>query len=348
MKMLNLKNTAAALMAVLLSTNVYAMDNDEENRPTARTAALSPADTQEKDAFKAVIKRAVPDNDFNAIDTALRHAEGRPWFDQKGVDWILELATFQIRQNKQKPVNWLSASPDSPNIEDIIEKLLSRKGSVRPSLDCVVSVFTNSKDYLGDAKVAMIDYLAQQGAIQRVLGQINVNDTLSEASHHGRLSLVQSLLEGAPNQPLTNAIKSAAENGHLETFNYLLQHARDHGTFTKDLLNESLKSAANGYSSQYLTYNNYTPIRDLVNQLLNMGHQDGPTQEAVDTAFIIAAKNGLGGSELGNLRLVKIMLLDRATGKLRTGLRPSNEVINMCKTGHAYEDIADFLNTLNL
>jgi len=133
--------------------------------------------------------------------------------------------------------------------------------------------------------------------------------------------------------------------GHL---NDLLQDARDHGTFSPRLLDESLKSAVRGYWLELTTdQETLQQIRNIINQLLTMN--DGPTQEAVNSAFgdaVRSSANQFGG----DLRLLKIMLFNHETRQLRTGLRPTNEIIQFHRDRSYFTDqsVANFLNTLNL
>lgn len=333
MKMLTLKTTTAALISVLLSSHAYAMVNDDAQKKTV-PAVLSPAAAQEKEAYKRAIQQGVTGNDFNIVDNALRGAAGRQWFDQRGIDWVLEFAAFH-------------------NQESIIEQLLNRQGNEKPSQDSVVSVFAKLKEHQDDAKLAAVDYLLQQGAIQRVLGQVNLEKMLSKAATRGKRPLVQRLLD-LPQGPqfLTDAVHSAARGGQLETFNDLLQQAKNRGTFRQVLLNESLVSVVGGYQNcivELMGLENpvarqekLRPYRDIVNQLLNM-NENGPTQEGVDRAF------GVAVTAVQDLHLVKIMLLDRSTNGLRTGLRPSNPEIIRHRNGFCpNESIANFLKSLNL
>ena len=89
-------------------------------------------------------------------------------------------------------------------------------------------------------------------------------------------------------------------------------------------------------------------IRNIINEVLNMGN-NGPSQEAVDAAFGDAIRSS-ANQYSGDLRLVQIMLMDRNTRQLRTGLRPSNETIQYHRDSSLFTDqkITNFLRSLNL
>jgi hypothetical protein len=329
---IDIENTTEDLIWVVFSNNMstpttsnFRINDYKFEIGTPKTALAD----QERADFKSAIVESVTSNDFNRIDTILRNAVGSPWFNQRGVDWVLELAAYH-------------------NQESIIEQMLTREGFVQPSQDCVVSLFKKLKDHQNDAKVATANYLAQQGALPRVLEKIDVNDMLPKAAARGKLALVQGLLGHAPDQLLTDAVKSAAGYGELETFNQLLQHARDHGTFSQQLLNESLKGAVVGYWLDLTAdQEKLRRVRNVINEVLNIN--DGPTQEGIDLAFGIAISSSANQLS-GDLRLLQIMLFDRDTRQLRTGLRPSNERIIYHRDQGVFTDanIINFLNSLNL
>jgi hypothetical protein len=113
--------------------------------------------------------------------------------------------------------------------------------------------------------------------------------------------------------------------------------------------NDVLRKAVGGYWLD-LTATDETllEIRNIINQVLNM-ENNGPSQEAVDAAFGNAIRSS-ANQYSGDLRLIQIMLLDRNTRQLRTGLRPSNETIQYHRDSNHFTDqkITNYLNTLNL
>jgi len=143
---------------------------------------------------------------------------------------------------------------------------------------------------------------------------------------------------------LTDAMESAAASGQLETFNHLLQQAKNRGISTKDFLNESLKSAVDGYWSKRVNEERRQQIRNVINLLLNMN--DGPNPITVFRAFGEAVSSSVNR----DLSLLREMLLDRNTGQLRTGLRPTNDTIRYLgnEIFHTDENMGHFLCSFDL
>jgi len=113
--------------------------------------------------------------------------------------------------------------------------------------------------------------------------------------------------------------------------------------------NDTLRKAVGSYWLD-LTSTDETlrEIRNIINEVLNMGN-NGPSQEAVDAAFGNAVRSSAHQGS-GDLRLVTIMLMDRNTRQLRTGLRPSNETIKSHRESGLFtdENITTFLKSLKL
>lgn len=113
--------------------------------------------------------------------------------------------------------------------------------------------------------------------------------------------------------------------------------------------NDTLRKAVGSYWLDLTaTQETLLEIRNIINEVLNM-ENNGPSQEAVDAAFGNAVRSS-ANQYSSDLRLVQIMLMDRNTRQLRTGLRPSNEAIISHRDNGLFTDqkITAFLRSLNL
>ncbi|MBS0271378.1 MAG: hypothetical protein JSR85_01875 [Proteobacteria bacterium] len=298
-------------------------------------------------ATKATLPPTVSEEEIVNFLMTSNEYPGWATVDPNDKTWVVAKITNAAR--RKDLVNFLSK-------QDYPGAFSATKATLPPTVsdEEIVNFLMTSNNYPGwnavdlDDKTWVVTKITK-AAKRKNLVLIAVDHlAASKATSPAAVPLVQDLLDLSQHHP-TKAIKSAAASGELETFKYLLQQARIHGTFSQELLNESLNSAVVGYWLD-LRYDEgkLLQIRNVINELLNM-NDNGPTQMGVDFAFRMAVSSSANQFS-GDLRLLQIMLFDRTTRQLRTGLRPTNEIIKDLREINVFTDkkITEFLKSLNL
>lgn len=165
-----------------------------------------------------------------------------------------------------------------------------------------------------------------------------VEDTLGVAAANGHIKVVQMLFQSGliKNESKRKAIPSAAGGGRLSVLEFMFDTSKQQGFNKADIADQCLWRAVSSYSAiARVPQNNQSGIRDCVNYLMNLS-ENPPLQKSVDLLFSQV-------SQKGDYRILAIMAMDRQTGKLRTGLRPSDQTIkSVMEDELVIKEIKDF------